>query len=145
MKSKLWVKLAAGVLSAAMVISMGGCGSSTSSGTASGASNSAAAANKADSLTIGLSADPSTLEPMVQSGQAVRLIKMCMYRGLLAYESDGSIGNEIAESYEVADDNVTYTFHIRQNAKFQDGSDITAEDVKFSFERQLDASVSATF
>lgn len=145
MKSKLWVKLAAGVLSAAMVISMGGCGSSTSSGTASGAGSSAPAANKADSLTIGLSADPSTLEPMVQSGQAVRLIKMCMYRGLLAYESDGSIGDEIAESYEVADDNVTYTFHIRPNAKFQDGSDITAEDVKFSFERQLDASVSATF
>lgn len=101
--------------------------------------------DKADELVVGLSADPTTLEPMIQSGQAVRLIKMCMYRGLLAYQNDSQIGYEIAESYQVADDNKTYTFNIRPEAKFHDGSDITAEDVKFSFERIMDESVGSTF
>lgn len=105
----------------------------------------AAEAGKADELYVGLSADPSTLEPMVQSGQAVRLIKMCLYRGLVAYQADGKVGMELAESYDVAEDNKTYTFKIRGNAKFHDGSDVTAEDVKFSMERILDESIGATF
>lgn len=105
----------------------------------------AAEAKRAAELYVGLSADPSTLEPMVQSGQAVRLIKMCIYRGLVAYQADGKIGMELASSYDVADDNKTYTFKIRDGAKFHDGSDVTAEDVKFSIERILDEKVGATF
>lgn len=100
---------------------------------------------RAGELVVGLSADPSTLEPMIQSGQAVRLIKMCLYRGLIAYEADGKIGMEVAASYDIAPDNKTYTFKIRDNAKFHDGSDVTAEDVKFSFERILDEKTGATF
>ena len=143
----------AAVLAASCFTGCGGGASSSAAPSASGgagetpASSQAPATDvaKADELIVGLSADPSTLEPMIQSGQAVRLIKMCMYRGLLAYQADGQIGYEVAESYEVADDNKTYTFHIRPEAKFHDGSDITAEDVKFSLERILDETVGATF
>lgn len=110
-----------------------------------GSAASAAEVKKADELYVGMSADPSTLEPMIQSGQAVRLIKMCIYRGLVAYQADGKIGMELADSYDVADDNKSYTFKIREGAKFHDGSDVTAEDVKFSLERILDESVGATF
>lgn len=117
---------------------LAGCGGKNSAG---GGDSS----GKADELVVGISADPATLEPMVQSGQATRLIKMNLYRGLVAYQVDGKIGMEIADSYQVADDNVTYTFKIKPNAKFHDGSDITAEDVKFSLERILDEKVGATF
>ena len=115
----------------------------TTSTTATGSTTTAV--EKRNELVVGISADPSTLDPMVQSGQATRLIKSNIYRGLLAYQVDGKIGNEIAESYSIADDNITYTFKIRANAKFHDGSDITAEDVKFSIERILDEKVGATF
>jgi len=154
MRKSVTCKLLGAVLAAAMVFSMTACSSGSSSAASSSAASSSASSStasssstvtKADSLTIAMSADPSTLEPMIQSGQAVRLIKMCMYRGLLAYQADGKVGYEIASSYEVAADNITYTFHIRSDAKFHDGSDITAADVKFSFERQMDTSVSATF
>jgi len=140
---------------AMLLTALAGCGGGSSSPAtpASDSGSSAPAADasspsgteKVEELVIALSADPSTLEPMIQSGQAVRLIKMCMYRGLLAYQADSQIGYEIAESYEVADDNKTYTFHIRPEAKFHNGSDVTAEDVKFSLERQLDESVGSTF
>lgn len=149
MKKRTWKKFLCTALAAAILATAAaGCGKSAGSSSAAGsasASGAASAGQKATSLTIGISADPSTLEPMIQSGQSVRLIKMCMYRGLLAYESDGKIGDEIAESYDVAKDNVTYTFHLRKNAKFHNGSDITAEDVKFSIERIMDPKVGATF
>jgi len=127
------------LVAVAAMFALAGCGGDNA---ADGSSSGAA---KADELIIGISADPSTLDPMVQSGQATRLIKMNLYRGLAAYEADGKIGMEIADSYEIAPDNVTYTFKIKPNAKFHDGSDITAEDVKFSMERILDAKVGATF
>lgn len=40
----------------------------------------------------------------------------------------------LAERYEISKDNKTYTFYLRQDAKFHDGSAVTAEDVKFSFD-----------
>lgn len=41
---------------------------------------------------------------------------------------------DLAESWEISDDNLVYTFHLRE-AKFSDGSDFTADDVVFSVER----------
>lgn len=95
-------------------------------------------------LVMGLSAEPSTLDPHIQSGQATRVIKQNLYRGLVAYGADGQIGYELAESYSVSDDNLVYTFVLR-DASFHDGSKVTAEDVKFSIERIMDEEVGATF
>lgn len=150
-------RLALFLAAALTFTTMAGCGGSTPSSSAGGGQDNSAGSsqassggttqtmNKAEELVVGISADPTTLEPMIQSGQAVRLLKMCMYRGLMAYQADGQIGYEIAESYEVGEDNKSYTFKIKANAKFHDGSDITAEDVKYSFDRMLDESVGATF
>ncbi len=49
------------------------------------------------------------------------------------------IEGEIAESYEVSPDGLTLTFHLRKDGKFQDGSPITAEDVKWSLDRAVSA------
>src|SRR5215510_15663236 len=46
----------------------------------------------------------------------------------------------LAESWQEARDHLSYTFTLRRNAKFHDGSPVTAEDVKFSFERYKGAS-----
>jgi len=46
----------------------------------------------------------------------------------------------LAESWNESKDHLTYTFTLRKNAKFHDGSPVTAEDVKFSFERYKGAS-----
>jgi glutathione transport system substrate-binding protein len=137
MKKQLWrsaIVSTALVVVLALLTGCGGKGANTGDGS-----------GKAAELIVGISADPSTLDPMLQSGQATRLIKMNLYRGLVAYQVDGKIGMEIADSYQVAADNITYTFKIKPNAKFHDGSDITATDVKFSLERILDEKVGATF
>jgi peptide/nickel transport system substrate-binding protein len=51
------------------------------------------------------------------------------------------ITGELAESYEVSADGVKLTFHLRKDAKFQDGTPVTAEDVKWSLDRAVTAPV----
>lgn len=58
--------------------------------------------------------------------------------GLATETFDGSLRPELAERWEVSDDGLTYTFHLNPEAKFSDGSPITAEDVEFSLVTLLD-------
>ncbi len=112
-------------------------------GAAGGAT--AASSGLVDELRMGLSLEPATMDPHMQSGQATRIIKQNVYRGLVSYEADGKIGYEVAESYTVSNDGLTFTFKIKPNATFHDGTTVTAEDVKFSIERIMDTKTKATF
>ncbi len=51
------------------------------------------------------------------------------------------ITGELAESYEVSSDGLKITFHLRKDAKFQDGAPVTADDVKWSLDRAVTAPV----
>src|SRR5918993_269953 len=51
---------------------------------------------------------------------------------------DGQIIPALADSYEIAADGRTYTFHLNPDAKWHDGTDVTAEDLKFTFDVALD-------
>ena len=68
-----------------------------------------------------------------------------LYEGLLRYSSDNT--NEIvgllAESWEVAEDGMTYTFTLREGLTFADGSPLDAETLKFGFERRFAEAVAA--
>lgn len=59
-----------------------------------------------------------------------------MPNGATSYDFN-KIAPELAEKWEVAKDGMSITFHLRKNATFHDGSPVTAEDVKWSFERAL--------
>lgn len=59
----------------------------------------------------------------------VRLV----FSGLLRYDGHGSIVPDIAESYSLSPDFKTYTFKLRQDVRFQDGTPLTADDVVFTF------------
>src|SRR5580700_10810110 len=51
------------------------------------------------------------------------------------------ITGELADTYDVSPDGLKLTFHLRKDAKFQDGSPVTAEDVKWSLDRVVTAPV----
>ena len=53
----------------------------------------------------------------------------------------GKITGELAESYEVSPDGLKITFRLRKDAKFQDGTPVTAEDVKWSLDRVVTAPI----
>jgi peptide/nickel transport system substrate-binding protein len=90
-------------------------------------------------IVIGLQAEPTTLDVAQLSDYNSSRTAMGMYDGLVRF-ADGSTDVEpaLAESWEVSGDGLTYTFRLRPDVKFHDGTDVNAEAVKFSFERQID-------
>ncbi len=95
-----------------------------------------AAAGDTDSLVIAIDADVDTLHPTDYSTTIELHVLDQMYDSLMYYNPDGLHDPEprIAESYEISDDGLDYTFTIRDDATFHDGSPVTVEDVVFSIE-----------
>ena len=58
-----------------------------------------------------------------------------VFEGLTRFASDGSIIPGLAKSWDVSSDGLTYTFHLQEDVKFHDGTDMNAMDVKFSLDR----------
>ena len=61
-----------------------------------------------------------------------------MYDSLVGFDTKkGGLGPGVAETWELSDDGLTWTFHLRPDQKFHNGDKLTAADVKFSLERQM--------
>lgn len=103
-----------------------------------------ALAAEGGTLYFGLSGEPSTLDSTINAGTPARTIRLAIHRGLVNYGADGKLSQELAQSYEVSTDALTYTFKLR-DAKFHDGSPVTAQDVKASIERIIAADSKATY
>jgi peptide/nickel transport system substrate-binding protein len=90
-------------------------------------------------LIVGQIAEPKSLDPHVVTAVNDFRILMNIYDGLVRYK-DGTLEPEpaLAESWEISDDGLTYTFKLREGVSFHDGSPLDAEAVKFNFERMLD-------
>ena len=93
------------------------------------------AAAKTD-LTIAVDADVDTLHSTDYSTTVEHDILSQIYDTLMYMNPDGSHDPEprIAESYEISDDGLDYTFHLRNDVTFHNGTPLTAKDVKFSLE-----------
>lgn len=91
-----------------------------------------------DSVTIGMTLEPPTLDPTSGAAQAIReVVLQNIFEGLVAMDRTGKIVPALAESWTVAADNLTYTFKLRPEARFHDGAPFSSRDVKFSFERAV--------
>ena len=81
---------------------------------------------------------PTTLDPgKVQDVDTGDLIQN-LYEGLVSYSEENKIIPQLAEGWTMEDGGKTYVMKLRANAKFHNGRDVTAEDVKFSLERNSD-------
>ncbi len=81
--------------------------------------------------------DPLFLDPAVAQDVGSALYIVEIFSGLVRLDKDLKIQPDIAESWDISADGKTYTFHINKNATYQDGRPVSAEDVKYSFERAL--------
>lgn len=67
------------------------------------------------------------------------IMRIC-FSPMIRYSNTGEIENVVAKSYEVSEDKKTFTFHLRDDVKFSDGTPLTAKDVAFSFNTLADPS-----
>jgi len=99
---------------------------------------SASAAPPKDAIVIGLVAEPVTMDPpQITDLNSARVTKR-IFEGLVAQELGSyKLVPGLAQSWDISKDGLTYTFKLRPNVKFHDGTPFNAEAVKFVFERQL--------
>jgi ABC-type oligopeptide transport system substrate-binding subunit len=96
-------------------------------------------------LNRGLLADPESLDiHKARSTQAAE-VQRDIGEGLLTYTAAGELAGGVAESWSVAADGRTYTFTLRDNARWSNGEPVTAEHFVFAFRRLVDPATAAFY
>ncbi|MDX6750180.1 ABC transporter substrate-binding protein (plasmid) [Geminicoccaceae bacterium 1502E] len=85
-------------------------------------------------LTVGSIVEPPALDPFHQGADARIQVTVLMYQGLMFEDASGTAQPLLAESHELSQDGLTYTFKLRRNAVFHGGRPMTAADVKYSYD-----------
>jgi peptide/nickel transport system substrate-binding protein len=124
---------------------LAGCGGSSSSSESS-TKASAEGGSTQDTLTVAMGSDATSLDPVAVNNVYSSNVMKQMYDNLVDLDEDGNVVPMLAESYEVSDDGLSYTFHLREGVKFHNGEEMKASDVVFSLKRaQENAAVSHIF
>jgi peptide/nickel transport system substrate-binding protein len=90
-------------------------------------------------IIVGLQAEPTTLDSAQISDYNSHRAAYGMYDHLLRFKDESTaVEPGLVESWEISDDGLVYTLHLRKGVKFHDGTDFNAEAVKFNIERQID-------
>ncbi|MFC1981857.1 peptide ABC transporter substrate-binding protein [Chloroflexota bacterium] len=84
--------------------------------------------------------DPHTLDPAVSGEMTSHEYIMQLFSGLVRLDGNMEPAPDIAREWRVSDDGRTYTFYLRDDVKFHDGSKVKAEDFKYSWQRACDPS-----
>lgn len=88
-------------------------------------------------IVIAVPNNPVGLDPQKSAAGSTLTVTQLIYSSLLTYDQNMKFRGDLAESYQQINP-TTYVFHLRPNAEWQDGTPVTADDVKYSFERMLD-------
>ena len=147
-------KIVALLLALVMVLGLAACGTDSGS-----AATSAAAAGSGDETTAGSSAsdgDPKILNIMVEievesldpqeATDGTSFEVMANYTdGLTQMDADGAAVPAIAEKWDISDDGTVYTFHLREDAKWSNGTPVTANDFVFAWQRAVDPAMASEY
>lgn len=161
MKRRKVMKLfLAAVLAGSAILS--GCGSSGSGSSGSGASSGTTSSVQSnsggsgesvrsvsevtadsstpisDTITIARAGSVQSLDPVeVAYTNDIQIINMVCEELVTTNDEGTEIEGDLAQSWDISDDGLTYTFHLIPDLKFSDGNDVTAADWEFSFDRAM--------
>ncbi|MEL6620601.1 MAG: ABC transporter substrate-binding protein [Pseudomonadota bacterium] len=87
-------------------------------------------------ITVAMQLEPPHLDPTSAAAGAIdSVLYSNVFEGLTRFMGDGSVVPGLAESWEISDDGLSYTFKLRSGVTFHDGTTMDAEDVKFTLDR----------
>lgn len=144
-------KLLALTLALLMVAALAACGGGNNGDTtqtapagdnqtSSGETAPSESAGYADQIVICRTADCVALEPQAEGMSPTESTVMAqIWENLVRSDSEGNIVGSLAESWEISDDGLTYTFQLKPGVKFNDGTDVTVDDWAFSLIRARDS------
>ncbi|MFP4974082.1 ABC transporter substrate-binding protein [Paenibacillus sp. CN-4] len=100
----------------------------------------AAAQSRNDTIIVGLTDPSGAFTPFFHESGYDGNVASLLYASLVTVDDKGVPVPELAEKWDVSEDQLTYTFHLRKDLKFSDGSPLTADDVAFTWTIQYDKS-----
>jgi len=89
-------------------------------------------------LTEGIVGIPTLVNPVIAISDADKDLTSLIYSGLTRKDADGNFIPDLAESFTISPDGINYTFIIKKDAKFHNGTKVTADDVIFTIEKIKD-------
>lgn len=101
--------------------------------------------NGADAMNIYLASEPAKLDPALNSSVDGGCLAVNSFEGLMTYDAEGKLQPACAESYEVSEDGLTYTFTMRDGLKWSNGEALTAKDFEYSWKRAADPQTAADY
>lgn len=116
---------------------LSGCGTGTETDETAGETGpDVASADQGDGGTIiqVIAGDPPTLNPAITTGTPDLYVACKMFEGLVRLNESYEVVPGLAESWDIADDGMTYTFHLRDGVTWHDGEPFTSADVQWTYE-----------
>jgi oligopeptide transport system substrate-binding protein len=92
-------------------------------------------------MTLGAE-DPANLDPALVGDSTSAFLASQLFSGLVQFDNELNVQPDLAERWDVSNDGKTYTFYLRGDAQFADGTPITSKDVRYSLERATDPNLS---
>lgn len=100
--------------------------------------------DKEQGLLINIGPEPKTLDPTYTETYDSSAYIAHTFEGLTSRDKDDKLIEGVAESWEISADYITYTFHLRTNAKWADGKIVTANDFVYAWRRAVDPKVASS-
>lgn len=88
---------------------------------------------------------PETIDPALNSAADGSCMIIHAYEGLLKFDKDNNVVGGLAEKWETSEDGLTWTFHLRPDLKWSDGSTLNANDFIYSWKRVADPATAAPY
>ena len=89
-------------------------------------------------LNLAISAEPPTIDPSLSTDTTSGSIIDNVFENLTEITPDQEVVPGVAESWEISEDGLVYTFHLRKEAQWSNGDPVTAHDFEFAWKRMLD-------
>ena len=96
-------------------------------------------------LRMNLASEPDKLDPALNTTVDGACLVVNSFEGLCVYNADGELELALADSYEVSEDGLTYTFTMKDGLLWSDGSELTAKDFEYSWKRAADPNTAADY
>ena len=100
---------------------------------------------KEDGIKINVGPEPKTIDPTLNNAVDGSIYIQHAFEGLATRDKENKITGGVAERWGISEDGLTYTFYIRENAKWSDGQKITAEDFVYSWRRAVNPDTAAEY
>ena len=98
-----------------------------------------------NTLALQIASEPNKLDPALNSTVDGACLAILAFAGLFMYDENGQLTPDLADSYEMTEDGLSYTFTMKDGLKWSDGTELNAKDVEYSWQRLANPDTGADY